>query len=59
MQEKTHKEEMSYIAAQLADYIVNSSFDELPPEVVRKVKLCVRDSIGCCLAGSTTSIGKS
>ena len=49
---------MSYIAAQLADYIVNSSFDELPPEVIRKVKLCVRDSIGCSLAGSTTSIGK-
>ena len=49
---------MSYIAAQLADYIVNSSFDDLPPEVVHRVKLCIRDSIGCSLAGSTTNIGK-
>ncbi|MGP8080357.1 MAG: MmgE/PrpD family protein [Dehalococcoidales bacterium] len=49
---------MSYIAAQLADYISNSSFDDLPPEVVHRVKLCVRDSIGCSLAGSTTNIGK-
>ena len=49
---------MSYIAAQLADYIGNSSFDDLPPEVVHRVKLCVRDSIGCSLAGSTTNIGK-
>ena len=49
---------MSYIAAQLADYIARSSFDELPPEVIHRVKLCVRDSIGCSLAGSTTNIGK-
>src|SRR5208283_1665098 len=49
---------MSYIAAQLADYIVNSSFNDLPPEVVHRVKLCIRDSIGCSLAGSTTNIGK-
>ena len=49
---------MSYIAAQLADYIGNSSFDDLPSEVVHRVKLCVRDSIGCSLAGSTTNIGK-
>jgi 2-methylcitrate dehydratase PrpD len=49
---------MSYIAAQLGDYVVNSSFDDLPPEVVHRVKLCIQDSIGCSLAGSTTNIGK-
>jgi 2-methylcitrate dehydratase PrpD len=49
---------MSYIAAQLADYVVRSSFEELPPEVIHKVKICIRDSIGCSLAGSTTNIGK-
>ena len=49
---------MTYIAAQLADYIANSSFDNLPPEVIHRVKLCIRDSIGCSLAGSTTNVGK-
>ena len=49
---------MSYIAANLADFVVSSSFDNLPPEVIHRVKLCIRDSIGCSLAGSTTSIGK-
>ncbi len=49
---------MSYIAAQLADYIAKSSFNELPPAVIHRVKLCIRDSLGCSLAGSTTSIGK-
>ena len=49
---------MPYIAAQLADYIVSSSFNDLPPEVIHRVKLCIRDSIGCSLAGSTTNVGK-
>ena len=49
---------MSYISARLADYITSSSFDDLPPEVVHRVKLCIRDSIGCSLAGATTNIGK-
>jgi len=49
---------MSYIAERLADYVVSSSFADLPPEVIHRVKLCIRDSIGCSLAGSTTNIGK-
>jgi 2-methylcitrate dehydratase PrpD len=49
---------MPYIAERLADYVVSSSFADLPPEVIHRVKLCIRDSIGCSLAGSTTNIGK-
>ena len=49
---------MPYISTKLANYVVNSSFDDLPQEVVHRVKLCIRDSIGCSLAGSTTQIGK-
>ena len=49
---------MSYIGEQLADYVANSTFDDLPSEVIHKVKLSIRDSIGCTLAGSTTNIGK-
>jgi 2-methylcitrate dehydratase PrpD len=47
---------MSYIAAKLADYVVSSSYDCFSPEVVHRVKLCIRDSIGCSLAGSTALV---
>ncbi len=30
----------------LAGYIVNASFENLPPDVVEKAKLCLMDSVG-------------
>ena len=49
---------MPYIATQLANYVVTTSFNDLPSAVIHRVKLCIRDSIGCSLAGSTTNVGK-
>jgi 2-methylcitrate dehydratase PrpD len=49
---------MPYISTTLAEYIGELSFVDLPPNAIGMVKLCIRDSIGCSLAGSTTEIGK-
>jgi 2-methylcitrate dehydratase PrpD len=42
----------------LAEYIAGLSYRELPPEVVSHVKLCLIDSLGCALFGSTLPWGK-
>jgi len=47
-----------YCSETIADYIQKCSFADLPDSVIRQVKLGIRDSIGCGLAGSTTQIGK-
>lgn len=41
------------VTAELARFAVNLSFDELPAEVVHHAKLCVLDTLGCGLFGST------
>jgi len=42
----------------LAEYIAGFSYKALPAEVVSHVKLCLVDSLGCALFGSTLPWGK-
>ena len=42
----------------LAEYISGLSFRSIPPEVLSHVKLCIIDSFGCALFGSTLPWGK-
>ena len=39
--------------ADLARFAAGLSFDDIPPEVVRHMKLCLLDGIGVCLHGAT------
>ena len=41
-----------------ADYLATLDFEDIPCEVLDKAKLCILDTLGVALAGSTTSIGK-
>ncbi len=40
----------------LADYLVNTTFENLPSDVVEKAKLCLMDSLGCFFAGHQTPV---
>jgi len=42
----------------LAEYIADLSYRNIPPEVVSHIKLCLVDSLGCALFGSTLPWGK-
>src|SRR5215510_6120687 len=42
----------------LAEYVATLSFKKIPPEVVSHIKLCLLDSLGCALFGSTLPWGK-
>ena len=42
----------------LADYVSGLSYKKIPPEVISHIKLCVIDSLGCALFGSTLPWGK-
>ena len=42
----------------LADYISGLTYRNIPHEVVAHIKLCIIDSLGCALFGSTLSWGK-
>ena len=44
---------------QISGLITQTSFKELPEDVVRKAKFLVLDSIGCGLGGSVTTLGKT
>ncbi len=37
----------------LAEFSAALTFDDLPPEVVSKAKLCVLDTLGCCIFGAS------
>ena len=43
----------------LADYVRDTTFEDLPHDVVDRAKLFILDSIGCGLGGSTTVLGRS
>lgn len=45
-------------AEQLADYAVGLSLDAVPEAVRQKAKLCILDTVGCMIAGSTTRVGQ-
>ena len=42
----------------LADYISGLAYRNIPHEVIAHIKLCIIDSLGCALFGSTLSWGK-
>ncbi|MBI2227579.1 MAG: MmgE/PrpD family protein [Deltaproteobacteria bacterium] len=42
----------------LANYISGLSYRSIPPEVIAHIKLCLVDSLGCALFGSTLPWGK-
>jgi aconitate decarboxylase len=42
----------------LAEYISGLTYRTLPPEVISHIKLCIIDSLGCALFGSTLPWGK-
>ena len=37
----------------LAEHAAGLGYDRLPAALVERIKLCVLDSIGCCLFGAT------
>ena len=45
------------ITEALADYIVNTTYDQFPQSAIEIAKLAIIDSIGCTVAGSKTDIG--
>ena len=42
----------------ISEYIVRSSYDDLPGEVINKAKMCILDSLGCVTGGSTLEPGE-
>ena len=53
--EKTDKVGVTRV---LASYAKNIEYDQLPVEAVQHLKICILDSIGCGLFGSTLPWGK-
>ncbi|MDD1763143.1 MAG: MmgE/PrpD family protein, partial [Methanobacteriaceae archaeon] len=45
------------ITSQLSEYICNTDYNQLPPSVVEKAKLCFIDFLGVSLRGSNTESG--
>jgi 2-methylcitrate dehydratase PrpD len=43
---------------QVAEYIKNLNFDELPLEVIEQTKVCIKDLLGAIIGGSQTSAAK-
>lgn len=43
----------------LAEYAVNSRFEDYPIEVIERVKVLILDLIGCMFGGCQTSLGKA
>ncbi|MBI2999875.1 MAG: MmgE/PrpD family protein [Deltaproteobacteria bacterium] len=44
---------------QLAEFISRLQFESVPTEVIFHVKLCILDTLGCALYGSTLPWGKT
>lgn len=45
---------MDSLTGKLAAFLVDLNYNSLPPEVIRKAKLCLMDTLGAALAGSKT-----
>jgi 2-methylcitrate dehydratase PrpD len=50
---------VAWITEKLVHYTSGTSFEQLPPAVVKQAKLHILDSIGCALGGSRSAIGHS
>ncbi len=48
----------SSISGRLVNALLKLQYDDIPPEVIAKAKLCVLDTLGVALAGSRTSVGR-
>jgi len=46
------------ITKKVADFVVDSTYDDLPASVIEKVKYILLDSIGCALAGHIADRGR-
>jgi len=46
-----------FITNIISEYLENVTYNDLPKEIIKKTKLCILDSIGCALGGSTTYEG--
>ena len=52
-------EEKSYgVTEVMASFAVETSFDDLPEDVIKECKRLILDTIGCALGGYTTDIGR-
>ena len=51
--------EMLTVTSAVADFIANTSYSDLPDDVIAKAKLWLLDAIGCGLGGSQTPLSKS
>ena len=49
---------MAEVTNQIVDIVVNTKYEDLPPEVVAKAKNVLLDSIGCALGGYVTERAK-
>ena len=49
---------MSSLSQELARFVVETKFEDLPGEVVYEAKRLLLDSIGCAIAGITSDTGK-
>ena len=49
---------MSSISGDLAKFVVETRFDDLPEKVIQETKRSLLDSIGCAIAGVRTDKGK-
>jgi 2-methylcitrate dehydratase PrpD len=49
---------MTNLTQELAKFVVETGFSDLPSNVVRDAKMLILDSIGCALAGITSDPGK-
>ncbi|MFX0201185.1 MAG: MmgE/PrpD family protein, partial [Candidatus Hodarchaeota archaeon] len=48
---------MKGITETLAQFVANTTFEDLPHEVIHEVKRNLLDTIGCALGGLATDIG--
>ena len=48
-----------WVTRELADYAVQTRFENYPKDVVEKVKVLILDNMGCMLGGCQTSLGKA
>ena len=50
---------MSYDLERVVDYAIKLNYDDLPKDVITRAKLLLLDTIGCCLGGSASKLGKT
>lgn len=49
---------MADVTKQIADFVVGSSYEEMPHDSVVAAKECILDGLSCALAGSVEPVNK-